>query len=118
MVDNGISKEDIINHIEMCPINLAMNKLGGKWKPIILHRIQVGIVDFTILLKAIPTISKQVLQNQLKELEIDGIIERDISTENGLSVTFQLTKKGETIIPIIDMLSEWGANQMVETNLN
>lgn len=118
MADNGITKEDIINHIEMCPINYAMNKLGGKWKPLILHRIQVGIYDFDSLQKAIPTISKQVLQNQLRELEFDGLIERDILSDHGIKLAYLLTELGESIIPIIDKLSEWGANRMRQESLN
>ena len=43
MKKNNLNLEELKNRIENCPINYAMNKIGGKWKPIILHRIKVGV---------------------------------------------------------------------------
>ena len=112
MDDNKLSLEEIVNGIDNCPINFAMSKLGGKWKPIILHRIKVGINRFGVLQRAIPAISKQMLTSQLRELEKDGFIEREIYAEIPPRVEYSISPNGETIFPLLDSIEEWGKNQM------
>ncbi len=112
MEETKLTLEEIINHIENCPINFAMSKIGGKWKPIILHRIKVGINRFGVLQRAIPTISKQMLTSQLRELEEDGFIERKIYAEIPPRVEYSISKNGETIFPLLEVIEKWGKNQM------
>lgn len=112
MDDNKLSLEEIVSGIDNCPINFAMSKLGGKWKPIILHRIKVGINRFGVLQRAIPAISKQMLTSQLRELEEDGFIERKIYAEIPPRVEYSISPNGETIFPLLDIIEEWGKNQM------
>ena len=112
MDDNKLTLEDIVNGIDNCPINFAMNKLGGKWKPIILHRIKVGINRFGVLQRAIPAISKQMLTSQLRELEEDGFIVRKIYAEIPPRVEYSISQNGETIFPLLEIIEEWGKNQM------
>lgn len=110
-----INFEEIQNSINNCPINYAMRKIGGKWKPIILHRIKVGINRFGILSKAIPTISKQMLTSQLRELERDGFIERKIFAEIPPRVEYYITDNGKTIFPLLDAIGDWGEEQLQKT---
>ena len=112
MDDNKLTLEEIVTGIDNCPINFAMSKLGGKWKPIILHRVKVGINRFGILQRAIPAISKQMLTSQLRELEEDGFIERKIYAEIPPRVEYSISPNGETIFPLLDIIEEWGKNQM------
>lgn len=91
-----------------CPVTHTLNKIGGKWKPIIIYLIRKDANRFSILQKAIPTISKQMLVNQLRELEEDGIIKRVIYAEIPPRVEYFITDYGETLFPIIDALSDWG----------
>ena len=102
----------IKNQIENCPINYTMNKIGGKWKPVILHRIKVGVNRFGILQRAIPIINKQMLTSQLRELEADGFIKREIFAEIPPRVEYSITKSGETIFPLLDAIQQWGKEQM------
>ena len=103
--------EIIRKQIENCPINYTMNKIGGKWKPIILHRIKVGVNRFGILQRAIPIISKQMLTSQLRELEEDGFIERKIFAEIPPRVEYSITSSGESIFPLLDAIQQWGRNK-------
>lgn len=118
IVNNLVNKNNINNPeqvkkmIENCPINYALNKIGGKWKPVILHRIKVGINRFGVLQRAIPQISKQMLTSQLRELENDGIIERKIYAEIPPRVEYFISKNGETVFPVLDALAYWGKNQL------
>lgn len=111
----NLSLAEIKERIENCPINYAMNKIGGKWKPIILHRIYVGVNRFGILQKSIPTISKQMLTAQLRELENDGFIERKVFAEVPPRVEYSISKNGETVFPILNVLAEWGQAQLANT---
>jgi DNA-binding HxlR family transcriptional regulator len=95
-----------------CPINYTMNKIGGKWKPIILHRIKVGVNRFGILQRAIPIISKQMLTSQLRELEEDGFIERKIYAEIPPRVEYSISPLGVTVFPVLDAIAKWGKDQM------
>ena len=97
---------------EQCPINYTMNKIGGKWKPIILHRIKVGVNRFGILQRAIPIISKQMLTSQLRELEEDGFIERKIFAEIPPRVEYSISPLGETVFPVLDAIAKWGKARM------
>lgn len=110
-----LSPEEMKQRLENCPINYTMNKIGGKWKPIILHRVSVGVNRFGILQRAIPGISKQMLTAQLRELEEDGFIERIIYPEIPPRVEYFITEKGQTIFPLIEAMKEWGIRQMTES---
>lgn len=112
MSENILTLEKTINEIDNCPINFAMGKIGGKWKPIILHRIKVGVNRFGVLQRAIPAISKQMLTSQLRELEEDGFIERKIFAEIPPRVEYSISPNGESIFPLLDSIEKWGKIQM------
>jgi len=95
-----------------CPVTFCLNIIGGKWKPVIIHLLRKGCNRYTMLLKAIPEISKQTLTNQLRELETDGVIERIVYAEIPPRVEYTISSFGSTLLPIIDGMSEWGLKQM------
>lgn len=99
--------------IDQCPVTFTMSMIGGKWKPIILYLISKGANRFGILQRAVEGISKQMLTKQLRELEADGIIHREIFPEIPPRVEYSITEKGETLFPVIDSMRIWG-----ERNLN
>lgn len=112
---NELPPQEIKKRIENCPINYAISKIGGKWKPIILHRIKIGINRFGILHKSIPTISKQMLTTQLRELENDGFITRKIYTQIPPKVEYFITENGVSIFAVLDALELWGRTQLKNT---
>lgn len=95
-----------------CPVSFTMNKIGGKWKPSIIHMIRTDRNRYSLMLKDMHDISKQTLTNQLRELEIDGIIERTIFAEIPPRVEYSITPYGETLLPIIDSMSRWARQHM------
>ena len=95
-----------------CPVVYCMNIIGGKWKPSVIHMIRTDRNRYSILLKNITEISKQTLTNQLRELEADGIIERIIYAEIPPRVEYKITAFGETLLPIIDNMYNWGIQHM------
>lgn len=95
-----------------CPVTHCLNKIGGKWKPVILHLIRKGCNRFSMLQKAIPDISKQMLVNQLRELESDGILDRIVYPEIPPRVEYKISKYGSGLLPIIDIMQTWGLKDM------
>jgi DNA-binding HxlR family transcriptional regulator len=95
-----------------CPVTACMNKIGGKWKPVVIFLITKGKNRFSMLQKAIPDISKQMLVNQLRELEKDNLIERIIYAEMPPRVEYRISEYGETILPIISVMADWGKTDL------
>lgn len=95
-----------------CPVTHTLNKIGGKWKPVILFLLRKDCNRFSALQRAIPAISKQMLVNQLRELEQDRIVERIIYAEIPPRVEYRITDYGQSLFPLIDQMSTWGLADM------
>ena len=91
-----------------CPIELALDVIGGKWKGIILHRLLKQSMRFNELKRSIPAISQRMLITQLRQLTEEGVIERHLEDSDGVKVTYQLTKIGKAIRPLMTKLRAWG----------
>ena len=93
----------------ICVMTKIANLIGGKWKPIILYLIQRDVNRFGVLKKSMPRISKKVLTNQLRELEQDKLIHRDVQVATAPQVVvYSLTPKGISLRKLIDEMIEWG----------
>jgi DNA-binding HxlR family transcriptional regulator len=95
-----------------CPVTLCLKVIGGKWKPIILFLVENRVNRFGALLRAMPTVTKQMLTMQLRELELDGVIDRKVFPEVPPKVEYSITDFGETIFPVIHRMKEWGEMAM------
>ncbi|WP_460912846.1 winged helix-turn-helix transcriptional regulator [Spirosoma areae] len=91
-----------------CPLTAAVDKIGGRWKPIILFYLSTGSRRFGQLAATVPMISKKVLSQQLKELAADGLISREQFNEMPLRVEYSLTDFGKSVLPILNSICEWG----------
>ncbi|ARV08411.1 transcriptional regulator [Winogradskyella sp. PC-19] len=92
-----------------CCASLTMGVIGGKWKTVILYHLINGTLRYNELRKLMPTVTERTLSLQLKKLEEDKIIERKVYTKKPpLKVEYRLTTLGETLIPIIRSISNWG----------
>ena len=95
-----------------CPVTHFLNRVGGKWKIMIIYGISKNCNRFSKLQKAIPLISKQMLVNQLRELEEDKIIERIIYAEIPPRVEYKITEYGQSLMPVIAVMQEWGLKDL------
>ena len=107
----NLSKEEFELYFQNCPVSIALSIIGGKWKPIILTRIRMGVNRFGILQRSIPIISKQMLTAQLRELEESKLINRMVYAEVPPRVEYSITTNGETVFELLEALSEWGKLQ-------
>ncbi|MFN8673803.1 MAG: helix-turn-helix domain-containing protein [Candidatus Sericytochromatia bacterium] len=95
-----------------CPVTFCLSKIGGKWKPVIIYLIRNNCNRFGVMQRAITGISKQMLTQQLREMEEDGILERKIYPEIPPRVEYFITDYGNSLLPIIDQMREWGLKNM------
>jgi DNA-binding HxlR family transcriptional regulator len=94
-----------------CPVVHTMGIIGGRWKPIILYCLMGGKLRFGKLALFIPTISRKILTEQLKELENYGLVKREEFAESLPRVEYSLTALGESVIPVITAMCNWGKNE-------
>ncbi len=95
-----------------CPVTHCLQVVGGKWKPVILFCIAGGVDRFGVMLRAIPGITKQMLTQQLRELEQDGILRRTVHPVVPPKVDYDLTARGQTLLPLIGVMRDWGLADM------
>jgi DNA-binding HxlR family transcriptional regulator len=107
MVTTNFNPRFIDNPLN-CPVTRAMSIIGGKWKPIILNCIGDRVIRFGKLRQIIPSISGKVLSNELKELELFGLIKRSEFSEMPPRVEYTLTNAGKSLLPILYELASWG----------
>ncbi|GMX61829.1 MULTISPECIES: winged helix-turn-helix transcriptional regulator [Paenibacillus] len=94
-----------------CEKELTLAVIGGKWKLIILWHLGLkGTKRFSELKKLIPHITQKMLTNQLRELEEDQLVFRKVYPEVPPRVEYSLTEHGESLVPVLKMMYNWGKN--------
>lgn len=95
-----------------CPVEAMVEVIGGKWKGVILYHLLDGTKRFNELKRLKPNITQRMLTLQLRELEADGIIHREVYREVPPKVEYSLTELGESLRPIILLMMEWATQNM------
>ena len=94
-----------------CPVATTVQLIGNKWKLLIIRNLVYnGKQRFTDFFKSIPAISKKVLTDNLRSLEDDGLIEREVFAEVPPRVEYSLSVLGKSLKPILDAMSDWGTD--------
>ena len=91
-----------------CPVTFTLSLIGGKWKPVILFYLSHMTGRFGEIGRAIPGISKQMLTKQLREMEADGLIAREVFAEVPPRVEYTLTELGRSLLPVVMAMRDWG----------
>ncbi len=92
-----------------CNMELTLDIIGGKWKPILIYHIGANDkLRYGELKRLIPNISERVLSRELRELEKVNIINREVFEEKVLRVEYSLTSIGNEVLPILQQLTNWG----------
>lgn len=92
-----------------CPVEVALDVIGGKWKGMVLHRLLDGTARFNEIRRAVPKVTQRMLTLQLRELESDGVIRRKVYAEVPPKVEYSLTDFGLSLKPILLLMGDWGA---------
>jgi DNA-binding HxlR family transcriptional regulator len=96
-----------------CGLTVTKEVLGGKWKANLIYGISEGIRRPSDLQRAIPGATKRVLNQQLKELEEFNVLTKKIYHQLPPKVEYSLTELGETLMPIIKMMNQWGEHNRI-----
>ncbi len=91
-----------------CPVELSLSVIQGKWKILILWHLRKDTLRYSELRKAVPKITHKMLSQQLKELEADGVIHREVYPVVPPKVEYSLTPEGMTLIPMLTEMQQWG----------
>ena len=95
-----------------CPAAEALQLFNSKWKPMLLHRLSESPARFGEMQRLLKPISHKVLTAQLRELESDGLIEREVADARVVTVTYSLTALGQSLRPVLDDLYRWGEKHL------
>jgi DNA-binding HxlR family transcriptional regulator len=97
-----------------CPVEAALDVLGGKWGLPIVARLAPGTQRYSELKRSLPSISERMLIKQLRRMEADGIVRRQQYPEVPPRVEYSLSEVGESLLPILDHLGNWALRHLPE----
>jgi DNA-binding HxlR family transcriptional regulator len=102
---NNANKKAIM---DFCPVYFTLDRIGGRWKPLIMWNLRNGKKRYSELKKDIPPITEKMLIQHLKQLEADGLVTREVVEVMPPHVEYTLTESGAELIPALDAMANWG----------
>ncbi len=99
-----------------CPVEAAIDVVGGKWKPLILWWLHQRTYRFGELRRQIPGITEKMLTQQLRELERDAIVDRRVYPTVPPKVEYSLTEYGRSLKRALRAICDWGKIHMERTD--
>lgn len=98
-----------------CAMDVTMHFIGGKWKSVVLWYLRKDKKRFSELNNLIPQITEKMLSLQLKQLESDGLIKREVLTRKPpMKVEYSLTEFGKSLLPMLNEIAKWGKKTVDE----
>ncbi|MBD2523916.1 MULTISPECIES: helix-turn-helix domain-containing protein [Nostoc] len=110
-------KAEAENNLRLtCEVETTLKVIGGRWKVLIIRELMTGVKRFGELQRALPGVTQKMLTQQLREMEQDGIIHREVYPQIPPKVEYSLTHLGETLQPILYAMHEWAVQHSNRTN--
>jgi DNA-binding HxlR family transcriptional regulator len=106
------SKPDVYNSV--CPSRQVLSRIGDKWSVLVMIILARGTMRFGVMRREITGISQKMLTQTLRNLERDGLIERQIFAEVPVRVEYSMTDLGKSLVPILISLIEWSEYRLLE----
>lgn len=97
-----------VKSLPACPVETTLTLIGDKWKVLILRDLMPGTKRFGGLKKSIGSVSQKVLTAQLRDMEQNGLVHREVFAEVPPRVEHSLTELGRSLKPILDAMWNWG----------
>ena len=97
-----------------CGVELTLQVIGGKWKGVILWQLLQKTLRFSQLQRRIPQVTQKMLTQQLRELERDALVHRQVYAEVPPRVEYSLTEKGEGLRELLALMCEWGKQNVLQ----
>ena len=106
-----------MNLVNTCPVEATLDLIGGKYKTLILWHLSEGKLRFTELKKMVSATPKMLTQ-QLRELESQRLVHREVFAVVPPKVEYSLTDLGKSLMPILVAMRDWGADYMRKSTGN
>ena len=100
-----------------CPVSATLDLIGGKYKSLILWHLAESKMRFSQLNKLIPTATAKMLTQQLREMESQKLIHREVFPVVPPKVEYSLTELGRSLMPVLIAMRDWGAEYLHSQNL-
>lgn len=101
---------------DKCPAEFTLAMIGGRWKIPILFHLLAGRKRFSDLARAITGVTQKMLTQQLREMERNGLVERQVFAQVPPKVEYSLTELGVSLEPVVESMCRWGqAHGMKQT---
>lgn len=97
-----------------CPVEATLSLIGGKYKPIILYHLIGHTLRFSELQRIMPQATQKMLTQQLREMEADGLIHREVFPEVPPRTEYSLTEYGATLEPVLKAMCDWGNEHLAD----
>jgi DNA-binding HxlR family transcriptional regulator len=95
-----------------CTVAVTLEVVGGKWKAVILWHLSHKTLRFSQLQRRLPGVTQKMLTQQLRELERDGMIHREVYPEVPPRVEYSLTDEGSSLVPLLTLMCTWGRQRL------
>ena len=95
-----------------CPVETTLDLIGGKYKALILWHLSDGTLRFSELRQRISRATPKMLTQQLRELEGQALIHREVYPVIPPKVEYSLTETGRSLMPILVAMRDWGADYL------
>lgn len=95
-----------------CPVAATLHLIGGKYKALLLWHLSGQVLRFSELRRLVPEATAKMLTQQLRELEADGLVRRNVYPVVPPKVEYSLTDRGNSLFPILKAMYEWGSRLM------
>ena len=106
-----------MNVTDFCPVGITLDMIGGKYKALILWHLSENTLRFSELKKLISGATPKMLTQQLRELESNALIRREVFPVIPPKVEYSLTELGRSLLPILVAMRDWGADYMRSKNI-
>lgn len=98
----------------VCPVEVTVSIVGGSWKLTIIQKLLAGTRRFGELRREVGDVTDRVLTRQLRDLESDDLVHREVFAEVPPRVEYSLTDRGRTLQPLVEMMDQWGRQWTAE----
>jgi DNA-binding HxlR family transcriptional regulator len=116
--ENSTHEENRKAAINACPVSYTLERIGGRWKAQILFHLSQRAMRYAELKRAVGSVTEKMLIQQLKELENDKLVIRDVKPVVPPHVTYSLTQAGKELAPVMYAMAQWGLKYREDKEYN
>ncbi len=96
----------------ICPVETTLSLIGGKYKALILWHLAEAKMRYSQLQRLIPKVTPKILTQQLRELESEGLVHREVFPIIPPKVEYSLTSLGKSLMPVLIAMRDWGTGYL------